>query len=235
MGSHLVFLTYIDTMKKIGMLTIGQTPRDDLIPGLLEILGDGFEVVEAGALDNVSLEEVKQISLLKEDYILVSRMRDGTEVKITKKYILPMMQKRLEEIEAQGVRLTVVMCTGKFPQFKSIGLVITPMEILQGVLKGCLKEGKLGVIYPTVEQVEKGYTDWGRPGVEVYADTVSPYKEGDVDAMADRLAEQGLDVVLLNCFGFPSSVKQTIAERTGVPVIQANALVARVLKELTFD
>lgn len=219
-------------MKKIGMLTIGQAPRDDLIPGLMEILGEGYEVVEAGALDDVTLDEVKQIPLIKEDYILVSRMRDGTEIKITKKYILPMLQWKLEEIEAQGVRLTVVMCTGKFPQFKSKGLVVTPMEILQGVLKGCLKEGRLGVIYPTVEQVEKGYGDWGRPGVEVYGDTVSPYEEGDVEALAGRLAEQDLDVVLLNCFGFPSEVKHVIAKKTGVPVIQANAVVARVLKEL---
>jgi protein AroM len=219
-------------MKKIGMLTIGQAPRDDLIPGLMEILGEGYEVFEAGALDDVTLDEVKQIPLIKEDYILVSRMRDGTEIKITKKYILPLLQRKLEEIEAQGIRLTVVMCTGKFPQFKSKGLVVTPMEILQGVLKGCLKEGRLGVIYPTVEQVEKGYGDWGRPGVEVYGDTVSPYEAGDVEALAGRLAEQDLDVVLLNCFGFPSEVKQVIAKKTGVPVIQANAVVARVLKEL---
>ena len=219
-------------MKKIGMLTIGQTPRDDLIPGLMEILGEGYEIVEAGALDDVTLDEVKQIPLIKEDYILVSRMRDGTEIKITKKYILPMLQRRLEDIEAQDVRITVVMCTGKFPQFDSKGLVVTPMEILQGVLKSCLKEGRLGVVYPTVEQVEKGYGDWGRPGVEVYADTVSPYEAGDVEALAARLTEQDLDVVLLNCFGFPSEVKQVIAERTGVPVIQANAVIARVLKEV---
>ena len=219
-------------MKKIGMLTIGQSPRDDLIPGLMEILGEGYEVVEAGALDDATLDEVNAIPLIKEDYILVSRMRDGTEIKITKKYILPTLQRKLKEIEAQGVRLTVVMCTGKFPQFKSKGLVVTPMEILKGVLKGCLKEGRLGVVYPTVEQVEKGYGDWGRPGVEVYGDTVSPYEAGDIEALAGRLAEQNLDLVLLNCFGFPSEVKQVIAERTGVPVIQANTVVARILKEL---
>lgn len=219
-------------MKKIGMLTIGQSPRDDLIPGFMEILGEGYEIVEAGALDDATLDEVNAIPLIKEDYILVSRMRDGTEIKITKKYILPMLQRKLEEIEAQGVRLTVVMCTGKFPQFKSKGLVVTPMEILKGVMKGCLKEGRLGVVYPTVEQVEKGYGDWGRPGVEVYGDTVSPYEEGEVEALAERLVEQNLDVILLNCFGFPSSVKRVIADRTGVPVIQANAIVARVLKEL---
>lgn len=38
-------------MKKIGNLRIGQTPRPDLLEGLLNILGPGYEVIEAGGLD----------------------------------------------------------------------------------------------------------------------------------------------------------------------------------------
>ncbi|MBS7630122.1 AroM family protein, partial [Candidatus Bathyarchaeota archaeon] len=35
-----------------------------------------------------------------------------------------------------------------------------------------------------------------------------------------------------NCMGFNYRMKQIIFETTGVPTIQSNALVARVLKEL---
>lgn len=41
-----------------------------------------------------------------------------------------------------------------------------------------------------------------------------------------------MDLVFLNCMGFGSRHKEIVKERTGKPVIQANALVARVLKEL---
>ncbi|MBT7186398.1 hypothetical protein HN911_03595, partial [Candidatus Bathyarchaeota archaeon] len=58
-------------MKKIGMLTIGQTPRDDLIPGLMDILGPEYEIVEAGALDDHTLEDVNKIDLNPDHYILV--------------------------------------------------------------------------------------------------------------------------------------------------------------------
>jgi protein AroM len=136
-------------MKKIGMLTIGQTPRNDLIPGLIDILGQGYKVIEAGALDDQSMDDVNGIDLNPDHYILVSRMRDGTEVKITKKFVVPKMQRQLDRLENQGVRLTVVMCTGKFPQFRSRGLVVTPSEVLKGVIEGSLKEGKLAVVYPT--------------------------------------------------------------------------------------
>lgn len=219
-------------MKKIGMLTIGQSPRVDLIPRLLKIMGDNFEIVEAGALDDLTIDEVKKIDLKLEDYILVSRMRDGKEIKITKKFVIPRMQKQLDKIEAQGVRLTVVMCTGKFPQFKSKGLVVTPSEILKGIVEGSLKSGKLAVVYPTVEQ--KGYAkkDFSKPELEVYADTVSPYEPKDVDGLIKRLVREAPDLIFLNCFGFPLDLKHKVKEATGKPVIHSSSVIARVLKEL---
>jgi protein AroM len=218
-------------MNKIGMLTIGQSPRDDILPGLKEILGKNVEIVEAGALDGKTMDEVKKIPLKVEDYILVSRMRDGTEIKITKKYILPMMQEKLDLLESQGIRLTVIMCTGNFPQFRSKGLVITPKEILKGVMEGSLKKGRLGVVYPTAEQMPMAQPEWGRQGVEIYPDTVSPYEPKDVEGLCQRLATQNLDLILLNCFGFPTEIKRKIATKTGKPVVQANTLVAHVLAE----
>jgi protein AroM len=221
-------------MKKIGMLTIGQAPRGDILPPLMEILGDGFEIVEAGALDDVTSEEIDQIEFEPDDYLLVSRMRDGTEVMITKRFILPRLQEKLRRLEEQGVGLTVIMCTGRFPKFESKGLVVTPQEILKGVLEATLKRGRLGVVYPAEEQMHMAETTFGREGVEVYADFLSPYEgESDVEALADRLADQDLDLILLNCFGFSSNVKAAVAERTSRPVILSNTLVARVLKELT--
>jgi len=219
-------------MNKIGMLTIGQSPRDDILPGLKEILGRDVEIVEAGALDGKTMEDVEKISLKVEDYILVSRMRNGAEIKITKKYILPLMQEKLDWIESKEIRLTVIMCTGNFPQFRSKGLVVTPKEILKGVMEGSLKKGRLGVVYPTAEQMPMALPEWGRPGIEIYPDTVSPYEPKDVNGLCNRLAVQNLDLILLNCFGFPTEIKRKIAAKTGKPVVQANTLVAHVLADL---
>ncbi|UCH57354.1 MAG: AroM family protein [Candidatus Bathyarchaeota archaeon] len=219
-------------MKKIGMLTIGQSPRDDILPLLKEILGEGFEILEAGALDDLSKEDLDRIEFKPDDYLLISRMRDGTQVKITKRLILPLLQKRIHELEGKGVRLTVIMCTGKFPQFESKGLVVTPQEILKGVLKASLKRGKLAVVYPAQEQTRMA-SEFSREGVTIYSDHLSPYKgKDDLEQLAARLSMEDPDLILLNCFGFGSDVKKVVAERTGRPVIQSNTLVAKVLKEL---
>jgi protein AroM len=222
-------------MKKIGLLTIGQSPRDDVLPGLLEILGEGYEITEAGALDDLTLEDINKVEFQHDDYILVSRMRDGTEVKFTKRFVLPLLQDKILMLEKQGVKLIVIMCTGKFPKFKSDGLVVTPQEILKGVVEGTLKEGRLGVVFPAAEQVSEADESLNMKGVEVYADHMSPYdQEIEVYPLARRLKNKNLDLIFLNCFGFNSHVKKVISEETGVPVIQSNALIARVLKELIY-
>ena len=43
----------------LGTVTIGQAPRTDLIPEIKQFLGDGVEILEAGALDGLTLAEVQ--------------------------------------------------------------------------------------------------------------------------------------------------------------------------------
>jgi hypothetical protein len=89
------------------------------------------------------------------------------------------------------------------------------------------------VVYPTEEQIPGSQESFGSDEVEVYADVISPYEgQEELQGLVERLSGQGLDLVFLNCFGFGSEVKEYISEKTGKPVIQSSAVVARVLKEL---
>ncbi len=46
---------------RVGMITIGQSPRVDVVPEVAALVGRPMEVVEAGALDGLSLEEVRPV------------------------------------------------------------------------------------------------------------------------------------------------------------------------------
>ena len=48
-------------MKKVGAVTIGQSPRDDILRDVEDILGKEMELVQAGALDDMTLEEVQAL------------------------------------------------------------------------------------------------------------------------------------------------------------------------------
>ena len=67
-------------MKKIGAITIGQAPRTDVMEDLDDILRGDVELIQAGALDLLTLEEVETLRPDGTGNTLVSRMRDGTGV-----------------------------------------------------------------------------------------------------------------------------------------------------------
>ena len=58
---------------KIGAVTIGQSPRTDVMADMKAILGEEVEVLEAGALDGISMEEIKQMEPAKGDYEMCIR------------------------------------------------------------------------------------------------------------------------------------------------------------------
>ena len=89
-------------LKKIGVITIGQSPRIDIIPEMREVLGADVEILEAGALDGLALEEVKKFYPKGRDYVLCTRMSDGTEVIVAKKFIVPRVQKCIDLLSQKG-------------------------------------------------------------------------------------------------------------------------------------
>ncbi|MCJ7730969.1 AroM family protein, partial [Candidatus Bathyarchaeota archaeon] len=85
---------------------------------------------------------------------------------------------------------------------------------------------------PTEEQIPYAEKDFGRPGIKLYADSVSPYEPEDVEGLLKRLEKEKPDLIFLNCFGFPTELKSRIQKATGKPTIHSSSLIARVLKEL---
>ena len=49
-------------MKKLGLITIGQSPRTDVLPDIEPIFGREIELHHAGALDGLTKEEIRFLS-----------------------------------------------------------------------------------------------------------------------------------------------------------------------------
>lgn len=204
-----------------------------------EVFGEDVTILERGALDEYTAQQVMNLERKQGEGLLVTRLRDGTEVKVSHSYVVPRVQKCIEELEREGVELTLILCTGRFPTFKSKKLVVYPSDILHGAVSGAMKRGRLAIIMPGTEQLRGIETRGGSAShsygeeVEVVYDAASPYgPESQVEAMAERIAKKNVDLVFLNCMGFNSRHKRIVKEKTGKPVIQSNALIARVMKEL---
>lgn len=220
-------------MKKIGILTIGQSPRPDVVGEFSRVLGGEYEIIEKGALDDYSVEELRKRRVSPGERILVTKLRDGQEIKISHDFVLSNIQKCIDYLEANETEITLLLCTGKFPEFKSKHLVVQPSEIVRGTVTASLRSGKLAVVVPAREQIPKARSDAFGKDVEVYYDTASPYGSvNELKEMADRIAKENVDLVFLDCMGFTREMKQIVKQKTGRPVILSNALIARVLQEL---
>ena len=121
-------------MKKIGAITVGQSPRTDLIPEMEPILGDTVEIIQMGGLDGLTREEIAAFRPRPNDYVLVSRLADGTSVSFGESYVLPRMQECIHRLEDKGVSLILFLCTGQFPDFESKVHSFFPNNLLYGVV-----------------------------------------------------------------------------------------------------
>ena len=148
-------------MIKIGAITIGQSPRDDVVGDILPILGEEVTLLQAGGLDGLSREEIQGFAPGPSDYVLISRLRDGSSVVFAERYILPRLQRCIETLEDQGAQLILFLCTGDFPPvFHSKVPLIFPCKVLNGLVPALASRGKIAVVTPTQQQVAQSEKKW---------------------------------------------------------------------------
>jgi len=222
---------------KIGTLTIGQSPRMDIIPELKEAIGFEVEIEERGALDDLTWEEVKDLYPGPDDYILVTRMRDGKEVKIAERHIVERMKKCIADLERSDVDFIILLCTGEFPEeITSKKLILKPNKLMENIVKGILQEGVIVDIVPSPGQVQLMEKRWNRtnPNLKAIFDTVSPYTGTDeeIEKVAERIAKTDANLIIFDCLGFNKKIKTIFRKITEKPVLLPRTLLGRVAGEL---
>jgi protein AroM len=219
----------------LGCVTIGQAPRVDVVPDIAAVLGDGVHIVEAGALDGLTRTEVTSLAPRPGNTALASRMADGTAVALGKENILDLLQAAVTRVSELGATGILMLCTGKFPDFRSRVPIYSPDCLLHGAVDGLVPAGKrLGVLCPLPEQVAYAPTKWKGEGRDVVAVSASPYyAEERFIAEARRLLDYAPDIVLMDCMGYRRTHKKAVAQLfAGRPVILANTAAVRLLAEI---
>ena len=219
---------------KIGMVTVGQSPRSDVVPDMAALL-PGIEIVEAGALDGLDRAAIARLAPEGDDEILVTRLADASSVFVGKTHVLPLVRARIAALEDLGVAATVLLCTGAFPRLTTRRLLLEPQQVLLGVLRGLSHSGRLGVLTPSERHVPQTTARWRADGFDAAVVPLSPYEEHDPAALARATAalrDAGVGLVVMDCIGFRDVTRRDLAARLGVPVLVANLLVARLAAEL---
>ena len=217
----------------LGVITIGQAPRDDIAALFAEHAPPGTRVILRGALDGLSDAEVDAVKPEYDGDTLYSRLRGGRDVKISKKAVIARSPAVLAKLREDGCDAIVYACTGDFPPMEGDENVLFPSRVLNGLAAGLLPRGRLGLLIPLAEQAEKLGAKWARPGLEVVAEALAPSAgQDEADAAARRLAAKGIDLVAMDCMSYTPLTKQWVKPGLGVPALLAITATGRVLREM---
>jgi len=219
---------------RLGLVTIGQSPRDDVVPEIRRFLPRGVEIREAGALDGLSPEEIAAHPPLSPERILVTRLRDGTEVTVDGEFIYERLQRTIEEL-GREVDLIGLLCSGRFPKLESAVPLLVPHELVHGFLTALLLPGPLGVLVPSPEQVSSTEEELQTLGIHAVGFALSPYRRGiqtRIEETALALRKREVAAVFLNCFGYGEELKRALVRSLQRPVVAVRLLFARALAEL---
>jgi protein AroM len=218
---------------RVGMITIGQSPRSDVVPEIAALVERPMQVVEAGALDGLSLEAVRGLAPGPADETLVTRMADGAEVLVAKRHIIPRIQACIHRL-APAVDALVLLCTGRFPEFESARPFLEPQGLVDRVLQAVVGPGgKVGVMVPATAQVEGSRQQMATYGLTAQVEVASPYAGGDgIRWAAERLGGSNVSVIVMHCIGYTAAMKAEVRRIAGRPVLLARSIVGKVLEEL---
>jgi protein AroM len=217
--------------RRLGIVTIGQTPRTDVVPEMAEVLGPGVEILERGALDGLGIPAISALAPAPGDEVLVTRLAGGAPVFVGHRRIAPRVQACLTDLDRHDVALSALLCTGVFPEIASAAPLLRPDVLLLGALRALSWPGRLGVLTPSPAHVPQTAARWRGAGFEPVVAVLSPYEEDDRGRLAlavEALGGGEAGLVVLDCMGYRRKVKDEVRALLGVPVLQANLLLARV-------
>jgi protein AroM len=212
----------------IGALTIGQSPRPDLVAPLRQVLPNGCEVREAGALDALSKVDIPLTT--RGAYPLTTQLQDGSLVMVEESFLLPRLQHALTQLEAAGVVATILLCAGTFAGLQATRPFVKPFSITRQVLQ-TLGLKSLGLIAPIPQQAAPIRQRWQAAGFvpSVWTADLDQQDKSFQEQLTTQIAAHSLECIVLDYVGHPAARVRQLQEASPLPVIDLGQLAMRAL------
>ena len=192
-------------------LTIGQSPRPALCAPLVGMLPPGVRILEVGALDGITDDEIAALTARADApdavYPLVTSMRDGRVVRVEEHDLCRLLNAALRRAltgadaaschsnGATGVVCAVLLCAGSFTSVRSWPSpvpLLKPYDLARAQLAACIRPRRLALV--CAEGQEKAIASrWAAAGYEVAARAAAlegdePCPKATSDAIASWVA-----------------------------------------------
>lgn len=197
----------------MNFITLGESPRIDLIPELKNIIGREFDYKEIGLLDDVDVYE--SVFPESDEDLYVSRLNDGKQVKISKKWA----KNKIKSMNLSGE--SVILCTGDFDYAD----LIQPSKIVKWFFKSLPGIEKLAIVCPVREQIKSLGSRW-----DVFAEEVDYYYYSPYENKGVFPQEKNYDFIYLDCMGYTLEHEKIIGRNLDVKVVSARKILGNFLR-----
>jgi protein AroM len=215
---------------RLAFVTIGQSPRIDMVPEMLADIGGTVTAREYGALDTASEDEIVALRPEPGETSFASRLRDGREVVLSKERVEIRLAALLEEVDRHGHDAIVLLCTGTQVEPLKNTLMVEAQRIVDATVEALAAScPRLGVIVPLQRQVEEF------PARHVFSIApelvaASPYAGHDMAEKAVALADR--DLIVMHCMGYTEAMRAQVQAVVKAPVLLSRRIVSGAVRQL---
>ena len=218
---------------KLGALVMGQSPRPEIEAMVHSIADDEIELDLRGALDGLSRAEIDALPPVDDGDTIFTRLPNGDGVRISKRAIIAHGTDTLQALADAGNGVTMVMCTGDFPDWMDRFRVVFPSRTLHATVRSLRPSGRLGVFTPLAEQCRKSEARWRAAGYDTRVVPLSPNADADETRQAAMaLRDHRPDLLVLDCMSYTRDTKRIARDVVGAPAIPALSSSLRTALEL---
>ena len=215
--------------RRIAFVTLGQSPRTDLVPEILSNLDNPVESLEFGLLDDVDAKGLRAAAPRSGENAFLTQLRDGRHVELSVEWTHERFREVYELIKLRGTDLVVLMSASCGQDFHPDGATLQSDHVVERTIDALSNAGlHLGIVVPLAGLLRDPQPlggPWGRACVQAA-------QPGDFDALARAVSEMvDCDIVVLHSMGYSNADRDEVRRLTQKPVIMNRRLVASAIKD----
>lgn len=213
---------------RAAFVTIGQSPRPDMLPEILAYTRTDFAAIERGALDDLSGADIAALAPQDGEGQLITRLRDGRDVTVGKPAIERRLLTILTELDGNGFDLLVLLCTGPFGRFGTRTPLLHAQHAVDHMLQAIAGDAaRVGVILPSPEQIAE-FPGVGNLSTKVVS--ASPYEPNSEEILREAgAALADTDIIMMHCMGFTEAMRDIVSAAAGRPTLAPRRLLAHAI------
>ncbi|GAA0609456.1 AroM family protein [Paenochrobactrum glaciei] len=220
-------------LRRIMFVSVGQSPREDLIEEMMQNLDVPVETLEIGALDNLSDAEIAAFAVKDDEASIVTRLADGSNIVLSKSAISERMAKIVAEFRPGEYDLVAILSTGLFRDFDSNCPTVNSQRAIESAIISLAAQGStVGIIMPLERQLQ----EFDIPALVDYKIVASHARDNDRSQLAAALIDLAeTDIIVLNSVAYTEADRAVVARASGKPVILARRIVSSAIRLLLYQ